>query len=61
VDYEVTLEPNGKHWLFALEMPATLPADSAMTSDYQPIAREVVRNRMRYTQSAWPDSQRRSE
>lgn len=56
IDYEVTLEPHGKHWLFALEMPATLPADSAMTSDYQPIAREVVRNRLRYTQSAWPDS-----
>jgi hypothetical protein len=25
IDYEVTLEPHGKFWLFALEMPATLP------------------------------------
>ncbi|MDZ4251289.1 MAG: DUF3488 and DUF4129 domain-containing transglutaminase family protein [Sulfuritalea sp.] len=56
VDYEVTLEPHGKFWLFALEMPATLPADSALTVDYQPIARLAVRNRVRYTQSAWPEA-----
>ncbi len=56
VDYEVTLEPHGKFWLFALELPATLPPESALTSDYQPIARQAVRNRMRYTQRAWPDA-----
>jgi transglutaminase-like putative cysteine protease len=54
VDYEVTLEPHGKFWLFALELPATLPPESALTSDYQSIARQAVRNRMRYTQRAWP-------
>ena len=56
VDYEVTLEPHGKYWLFALEMPGTLPPESALTSDYQPIARQAVRNRIRYTQRAWPDA-----
>ncbi len=56
VDYELTLEPHGKFWLFALELPATLPPDSALTSDYQPIARQVVSNRMRYTQRAWPEA-----
>ncbi|MDP2823950.1 MAG: DUF3488 and DUF4129 domain-containing transglutaminase family protein [Sulfuritalea sp.] len=56
VDYEVTLEPHGKYWLFALELPATLPPDSVLTSDYQPIARQPVRNRMRYTQRAWPEA-----
>ncbi|OHC64339.1 MAG: hypothetical protein A2040_15205 [Rhodocyclales bacterium GWA2_65_19] len=56
VDYEVTLEPHGKFWLFALELPATLPPDSALTSDYQPIARQAVRNRMRYAQRAWPEA-----
>jgi transglutaminase-like putative cysteine protease len=56
VDYEVTLEPHGKFWLFALELPATLPPDSALTSDYQPIARQAVRNRMRYSQRAWPNA-----
>ena len=56
VDYEVTLEPHGKFWLFALELPATLPPDSAMTSDYQPVARQAVRNRTRYAQRAWPEA-----
>jgi transglutaminase-like putative cysteine protease len=56
VDYEVTLEPHGKFWLFALELPATLPADSMLTRDYQPIARQAVRNRLRYTQRAWPEA-----
>jgi transglutaminase-like putative cysteine protease len=56
VDYEVTLEPHGKFWLFALELPATLPPETALTSDYQPIARQAVRSRMRYTQRAWPEA-----
>ncbi len=56
VDYEVTLEPHGKFWLFALEMPASLPPDSTLTLDYQPVARSAVRNRLRYTQSAWPQA-----
>ena len=56
VDYEVTLEPHGKFWLFALELPATLPPDSALTGDYQPIARQPVRNRLRYTQRSWPEA-----
>jgi transglutaminase-like putative cysteine protease len=56
VDYETTLEPHGKFWLFALELPATLPAESGLTGDYQPVARQAVRNRMRYTQRAWPEA-----
>jgi transglutaminase-like putative cysteine protease len=56
VEYEVTLEPHGKHWLFALEMPASLPPESALTSDYQPVARQPVRNRIRYAQRAWPEA-----
>ena len=56
VDYEMTLEPHGKFWLFALELPATLPPNSALTSDYQPIARQAVHNRLRYAQRAWPEA-----
>ncbi len=56
VDYELTLEPHGQFWLFALELPGTLPPESSLTSDYQPVARQAVRNRMRYTQRAWPDA-----
>lgn len=56
VEYELTLEPHGKFWLFALELPATLPPDSALTSDFQPIARQAVNSRLRYKQRAWPEA-----
>ena len=56
VDYELTLEPHGKFWVFALEMPGSLAPDSALTADYQPIARQIVRNRLRYEQRAWPQA-----
>lgn len=48
VDYEVTLEPHGKFWLFALHLPEALPPDSAYTDDLQLLSRESVRTRMRY-------------
>lgn len=35
VDYTVTLEPHGKRWLFALDMPLNLPPDSLLQTDYQ--------------------------
>lgn len=47
-DYAITLEPHNKHWLFALEFPATLPPNALVTSDYQLLARKPVRDRMRY-------------
>ncbi|MCF8179258.1 MAG: DUF3488 domain-containing protein, partial [Sulfuritalea sp.] len=56
VDYDLTLEPHGQFWMFALELPGTLPANSALTTDYQPIARQAVRSRVRYTQRAWPEA-----
>jgi transglutaminase-like putative cysteine protease len=56
IDYELTLEPHGKRWLFALELPATLPPESALTGDYQLLTRQIVRNRLRYTQRAIPEA-----
>lgn len=56
IDYEVTLEPHGKFWLFALEMPATAPPDGLFTSDFQPIARQAVRSRLRYALRSHPES-----
>ena len=47
-DYEVTLEPHNKNWLFALELPITLPADSVIASDYQLLTRTRIVQRMRY-------------
>ncbi|MBL8517678.1 MAG: DUF3488 domain-containing transglutaminase family protein [Betaproteobacteria bacterium] len=35
IDYVVTLEPHGKTWMFALDMPLILPSDGFLQSDYQ--------------------------
>lgn len=55
-DYEVTLEPLGKSWIFALDFPDKLPPDSAYTEDLQLLSRQPIRARMRYTMSAFPET-----
>ncbi|MSQ18802.1 MAG: DUF3488 domain-containing protein [Betaproteobacteria bacterium] len=52
VDYEVTVKPHDRHWLFALEMPTQLPPGSYVTSDHQLLANKAVRNRLRYRVSS---------
>ncbi len=47
-DYEVTLEPHNHNWLFALDLPATVPPNANVTPDYLILARLPVRNRVRY-------------
>ena len=54
VDYEVTLEPSNKPWLFALEMPARLPAFARLTADLQPITERLVTTRLRYEARSYP-------
>ena len=49
--YTVTLEPHNKPWLFALELPVTLPPEAFRTSDFQLHARKLVRERLRYEMS----------
>lgn len=49
LDYEITLEPHNRHWLFALELPGRLPPQSFITSQYQLVSKEPIRNRLRYT------------
>ncbi|MEW6514149.1 MAG: DUF3488 and transglutaminase-like domain-containing protein [Pseudomonadota bacterium] len=52
--YTVTLEPHNKPWLFALELPETLPPESFRTSDYLLHARKPVRERQRYAMVSRP-------
>jgi transglutaminase-like putative cysteine protease len=52
IEYEVTLEAHAKPWLFALELPGSLPPGGLMTSDYQLLARLPVTARQRYTLSS---------
>ncbi len=40
--YRVTLQPHNKTWLFALDMPNTIPKDALILSDYQLRATQPV-------------------
>jgi transglutaminase-like putative cysteine protease len=46
--YSVTLEPNNKNWMFALELPAEVPHGAAISSDYRLLARTALSSRTRY-------------
>jgi transglutaminase-like putative cysteine protease len=48
VEYTVTVEPHGKRWLFALDLPGKTPPRSVMTSDFELLFQAQVANRMRY-------------
>ena len=47
--YTVTLEPHGKRWLFALDLPAAAPPGERMLPGRQLLAAAPVRERHRYT------------
>ena len=57
VDYEVTLEPHNRNWMFALEMPARLPAAARLTSEYLVISLTPIRSRIRYEMRSFPQFQ----
>ena len=52
LSYTVTLEPHNRDWLFALDVPASLPVTSEfrtrMTPDLRIFANDLVRQRLRY-------------
>jgi protein-glutamine gamma-glutamyltransferase len=48
IEYTVTVEPHGKRWLFALDLPGRTPPRSVMTGDFQLLFQTPVTNRLRY-------------
>jgi transglutaminase-like putative cysteine protease len=52
IEYNVTLEPHNKRWLFALEMPTQRPPRAVATRDMQLLSATPVRSRMRYDMSS---------
>jgi len=52
--YTVTLEPHQQRWLFALDLPAMLPAGSILSPDYEIIARNKVEQLYRYRMRSYP-------
>src|SRR6476646_12187636 len=57
VDYEVTLEPHNRNWMFALEMPTRIPPAARLTSEYLVISLTPIRSRMRYEMRSYPQFQ----
>jgi len=55
VDYEVTLEPHGGRWLFALDLPAGRPPGARVSTALELRAPRDVGKRMRYTMRSWLD------
>jgi transglutaminase-like putative cysteine protease len=54
IDYEIIVEPHGRHWLFALELPGATTAATLATRDYQLVAREPVTTRQRLQLRSFP-------
>jgi protein-glutamine gamma-glutamyltransferase len=54
IDHEVTLEPHGKPWLLALELPGSVPPDALATRDFQLVAKSPVVARQRYSLTSYP-------
>lgn len=55
IEYEVTVEPHGKRWLFALELPALVPPQARVTADFQLIANLPLTSRLRYPMASYPN------
>lgn len=49
IDYTVTLEPNGKRWLLALDIPTRLIAGSLMSADLQLTSKQKINDLKRYS------------
>lgn len=50
--YTVTLEPHGKPWLLALDIPVMILPESFMTSEFQLTSKQPVNDLKRYTLSS---------
>ena len=46
--YQLRLAPHGKHWLYALDLPAGPAAESYLTRDYQLLSMTPIREEARY-------------
>jgi transglutaminase-like putative cysteine protease len=55
VDYVVTIEPHQRRWLFALELPATIPRMATMSAEFELRSVKRVRKRMRYRVRSYTD------
>jgi len=55
LNYEVTVEPHNRPWLFALDLPARVPPRAYVTGDYQLLSKSPIRQRVRYDMTSHLD------
>ena len=48
ISYTITLEPSNNPWLFALDLPTTIPDRGRLSSTYQLITDDVINQPLRY-------------
>jgi transglutaminase-like putative cysteine protease len=54
VEYSVILEPSNRIWLFALDLPASLPPRATMTPSFQVLRDQPVNEVYRYEMRSYP-------
>ncbi len=52
--YAVTMESHDRYWMFAVDMPLSVPEGASLTTDYQLLSRKIVRERLRYDMQSSP-------
>jgi transglutaminase-like putative cysteine protease len=57
IGYTVVLEPHGKRWLFALDVPYSLPPETGLTSTFEMLRRNPVNELTRYQVRSYPNYQ----
>ena len=55
VDYQITIEPHNRKWIFALEMPTTAPGETQFNHDYQLLYDDRIHQRRRFDLTAYTD------
>jgi protein-glutamine gamma-glutamyltransferase len=48
IDYDVVLEPSGRRWMFALDLPGVRPPGSLLSADFQLLADQPLTTAKRY-------------
>ncbi len=54
VNYQLTIEPTQQQWLFALDLPSTIPSKTFVTSNYSVKTEEKINKRSTYALSSSP-------
>lgn len=61
LEYTLTLEPHQQRWLFALDMPSSLPSKTHFDNNYSVISADPINERTRYSFTSHPQYQLESE